>query len=130
MAFPLSVLKLKKSQNLRIIEEVDKKKYGKNPLAIFNLEIENMRKAGIIVDENYEKFLMSNIRYFFRNSVPVIVITLKLKYDISYKSSEEYKILVQYIARDKLSTVEFNKFISILDIQIGIYASKISKLRV
>lgn len=130
MAFPLSVLSLKKNNNIRILEDDDKKIYGKKPKTIFDTNIENIRKSGIIIDIKYVQFLNDNILHFYRNSIPILILVFKIEeYGQEYKQYDEYKNLINYIAREKLSEVELARFEIKLNIQLKSYYNKIKRIR-
>lgn len=132
MAFPLSVLRLKTPESLRILKSEEKKNYGRDPTRIVLTQIENIRKLGILVDEPFLDYLLRNINVLFRNSVPVIILTLKLmqkeRINQDYQEFPEYRNLVEYIARKKLSDIEYKYFLTKLGIQILAYKEKLMSI--
>lgn len=129
-SFPYSVLRAKKVNRIRIIENTEEVVESKNIKVDFENQLKIITSEGLFMDNEDINFVISNMNVFYRNNLATILLTLNIRrYGDQFLSSLHYQVYFNYIARDKIKDEDDRRtFSSKLNFEIGCYHIKIQEV--
>lgn len=130
MDLPYSVLRHKKTKNVRIIEATEEVVDSKNIKIDFDNQLKDITSKNLYIEPIDIKFIIDNINLFYRNNLAVLLLAMNIRrYGDQFINSQYYESYFSYIARKDIKDEDERRaFSSKLSFEISCYSEKIQNI--